>query len=57
VIGRYFSLDRDNRWDRVRSAYELIAKGKGKFLAQSASCVMPKLDRYLPSTLLSFAGG
>ncbi|CAC9498900.1 2,3-bisphosphoglycerate-independent phosphoglycerate mutase (EC 5.4.2.12) [uncultured Gammaproteobacteria bacterium] len=36
VIGRYFSLDRDNRWDRVRSAYELIAKGKGKFLAQSA---------------------
>ncbi len=36
VIGRYFSLDRDNRWDRVRSAYELIVKGKGKFLAQSA---------------------
>ncbi|SMM99515.1 2,3-bisphosphoglycerate-independent phosphoglycerate mutase [uncultured Candidatus Thioglobus sp.] len=36
VIGRYFSLDRDNRWDRVRCAYELIAKGKGKFLAKSA---------------------
>ncbi|CAB9543884.1 2,3-bisphosphoglycerate-independent phosphoglycerate mutase (EC 5.4.2.12) [uncultured Gammaproteobacteria bacterium] len=36
VIGRYFSLDRDNRWSRVRCAYELIAKGKGAFLAQSA---------------------
>ncbi|KAA0438444.1 MAG: 2,3-bisphosphoglycerate-independent phosphoglycerate mutase, partial [Candidatus Thioglobus sp.] len=36
VIGRYFSLDRDNRWARVRSAYELIAKGKGKHLAKSA---------------------
>jgi 2,3-bisphosphoglycerate-independent phosphoglycerate mutase len=36
VIGRYFSLDRDNRWSRVRCAYELIAKGKGAVLAQSA---------------------
>ncbi len=36
VIGRYFSLDRDNRWGRVRCAYELIANGKGKFLAKNA---------------------
>ena len=36
VIGRYFSLDRDNRWARIRCAYELIAKGRGKFLAKSA---------------------
>ncbi len=36
IIGRYFSLDRDNRWSRVRCAYELITKGKGKFLAASA---------------------
>lgn len=36
VIGRYFSLDRDNRWARMRCAYELIAKGKGKHLAQNA---------------------
>jgi 2,3-bisphosphoglycerate-independent phosphoglycerate mutase len=36
IIGRYFSLDRDNRWSRVRCAYELIAKGKSKFLAKTA---------------------
>lgn len=36
LIGRYFSLDRDNRWTRIRCAYELIAKGRGKFLAKSA---------------------
>jgi 2,3-bisphosphoglycerate-independent phosphoglycerate mutase len=36
VIGRYFAMDRDNRWDRVRAAYELIAKGRHKFLASSA---------------------
>ncbi len=37
IIGRYFSMDRDNRWARVRCAYELIAKGRGKFLAQTAT--------------------
>lgn len=31
LIGRYFALDRDNRWDRVSQAYELITEGKGKF--------------------------
>lgn len=36
IIGRYFSMDRDNRWARVRCAYELIAKGRGKHLAKSA---------------------
>lgn len=36
VVGRYFSMDRDNRWARVRCAYELIAKGRGKHLAKSA---------------------
>ncbi len=36
IIGRYFSMDRDNRWSRVRCAYELIAKGRGKFLAKTA---------------------
>ncbi|MDC0067835.1 2,3-bisphosphoglycerate-independent phosphoglycerate mutase [Gammaproteobacteria bacterium] len=27
VIGRYFAMDRDNRWERVQSAYELIVNG------------------------------
>jgi len=29
VIGRYFSMDRDNRWERVEKAYDLIVKGEG----------------------------
>jgi 2,3-bisphosphoglycerate-independent phosphoglycerate mutase len=36
IIGRYFAMDRDNRWSRVRSAYELITQGKGEFLAKNA---------------------
>ncbi|NNK79112.1 MAG: 2,3-bisphosphoglycerate-independent phosphoglycerate mutase [Litoreibacter sp.] len=29
VIGRYFALDRDNRWDRVEKAYQAIVHGSG----------------------------
>ena len=27
VMGRYYAMDRDNRWDRVEKAYNAIAKG------------------------------
>ncbi|WP_462380999.1 2,3-bisphosphoglycerate-independent phosphoglycerate mutase [Pseudomonas sp. Marseille-QA0892] len=36
IIGRYFSMDRDNRWDRVQQAYELICDGKAEHVAASA---------------------
>ena len=29
LSGRYYAMDRDNRWDRVQKAYEAIALGKG----------------------------
>jgi 2,3-bisphosphoglycerate-independent phosphoglycerate mutase len=30
VTGRYYALDRDNRWDRIEQAYNAMAKGIGK---------------------------
>ena len=30
VIGRYYSMDRDNRWERIKLAYDLIIRGHGK---------------------------
>ncbi len=36
VIGRYFAMDRDNRWDRVQKAYDLITRGKADFTAKTA---------------------
>jgi len=30
VVGRYFAMDRDNRWDRVQKAADLILTGKGE---------------------------
>ena len=30
VIGRYYAMDRDNRWERVREAYDLLVNGVGE---------------------------
>jgi len=30
VIGRYYAMDRDKRWERVKSAYDLYVNGTGK---------------------------
>jgi 2,3-bisphosphoglycerate-independent phosphoglycerate mutase len=30
VIGRYFAMDRDQRWERVKEAYDLLVHGKGQ---------------------------
>ncbi|MGZ4276288.1 MAG: 2,3-bisphosphoglycerate-independent phosphoglycerate mutase [Solirubrobacteraceae bacterium] len=35
VIGRYFAMDRDRRWDRVQKAYDLLVHGKGEHHADS----------------------
>ncbi|MCJ8320122.1 MAG: 2,3-bisphosphoglycerate-independent phosphoglycerate mutase [Colwellia sp.] len=31
IIGRYFAMDRDQRWDRVESAYNLMVSGEAKY--------------------------
>jgi len=36
IVGRYFAMDRDNRWDRVKSCYDVIAHGKADYHATTA---------------------
>lgn len=36
IIGRYYAMDRDNRWDRVEQAYDLITLAKGEFTTATA---------------------
>jgi 2,3-bisphosphoglycerate-independent phosphoglycerate mutase len=36
LVGRYFAMDRDNRWDRVEVAYNLLTQGKADFTSDSA---------------------
>jgi 2,3-bisphosphoglycerate-independent phosphoglycerate mutase len=36
IIGRFFALDRDNRWDRVQQAYDLLTLAKADYRAATA---------------------
>ena len=44
VMGRYYAMDRDNRWDRVEKAYNAIALGEGPFEADPAAAVQRSYD-------------
>ncbi|MGI8586433.1 MAG: 2,3-bisphosphoglycerate-independent phosphoglycerate mutase [Chloroflexia bacterium] len=46
VIGRYYAMDRDNRWDRVQKAYDAIVHGEGN-----------RADSPLTAIRLSYADG
>ena len=39
VIGRYYAMDRDNRWDRVEEAYRLLTEGEGEEHASAESAI------------------
>lgn len=30
IVGRYYAMDRDNRWERIKLAYDLLVNGKGE---------------------------
>lgn len=36
IIGRYFAMDRDKRWERVSKAYDLITQGAAEYHAENA---------------------
>lgn len=36
IVGRYYAMDRDRRWSRVKIAYDLLALGRGEYQAKSA---------------------
>jgi 2,3-bisphosphoglycerate-independent phosphoglycerate mutase len=61
VIGRYYAMDRDARWDRVEAAYNLIAKGQGSQTATSAlealeaSYARDENDEFMQATVIGDA--
>ena len=44
VIGRYYAMDRDKRWDRVKVAYDLLVKGQGKQADDMIKAVQESYD-------------
>ena len=39
ITGRYYAMDRDNRWERVKLAYDAMVKGAGKLTANLYAAV------------------
>jgi 2,3-bisphosphoglycerate-independent phosphoglycerate mutase len=57
VIGRYYAMDRDNRWERVEQAYDAMILGKGEsapdpVTAVSQSYAKDKTDEFIPATVI-----
>jgi 2,3-bisphosphoglycerate-independent phosphoglycerate mutase len=62
VIGRFYSMDRDNRWDRVAQAYRLITEGAGQHSASDpisaleAAYARDENDEFVQATTIAAAG-
>jgi 2,3-bisphosphoglycerate-independent phosphoglycerate mutase len=45
LIGRYYAMDRDRRWDRTKLAYDLLVEGEGRAAADPVAAVGAAYDR------------
>ena len=44
VMGRYYAMDRDNRWDRVERAYNALTRGEGGTAVSAAAGIQASYD-------------
>lgn len=40
IVGRYYAMDRDNRWERIQKAYKLLVEGRGSTYQDPAQALM-----------------
>ena len=63
VTGRYFAMDRDNRWDRVQTAYAAMVDARGEAVAADPSTAISqayaagKTDEFIPATVIGDYAG
>lgn len=62
VIGRYFAMDRDNRWERVSQAYDAMTVGEGAHAATAQAAIAAaheagKTDEFIPATVIGDYAG
>ena len=63
IVGRYFAMDRDNRWERVQQAYDLLTQGKAEFRAADAvqglqlAYARGENDEFVKATVIGEAQG
>ncbi|MCG7948907.1 MAG: 2,3-bisphosphoglycerate-independent phosphoglycerate mutase [Candidatus Thiodiazotropha taylori] len=62
LIGRYYAMDRDNRWERVEQAYNLLVDGKAEYQVEDAISGLHdayqrgETDEFVASTSITPAG-
>ncbi len=44
IVGRYYAMDRDRRWERVKEGYDLLVEGKGEQATDMAAAVQMSYD-------------
>ena len=45
VSGRYYAMDRDNNYDRVKLAYDALTKGEGQTAASGPEAIQQSYDK------------
>ena len=62
MVGRYFAMDRDNRWDRIKAAWRMLVGGKADHTAATAAEALAAAyergenDEFVQTTLITPAG-
>jgi 2,3-bisphosphoglycerate-independent phosphoglycerate mutase len=62
IVGRYYAMDRDKRWERVHAAYDLVVDGRAPFTAPSAAAALDaayargETDEFVLATAIAGAG-
>jgi len=62
ISGRYFAMDRDNRWERIRQVYDLLVAGIGQKSESAEKAISQyyregKYDEFIPPTAIIAKGG
>jgi len=61
VVGRYFAMDRDRRWDRTKKAWDAVVLGRGEVCEESPSEALDrqyeagKTDEFMPPLIFAHA--
>ncbi len=52
IIGRYYAMDRDNRWERIQQAYDLLINRKGERIDDPLSALSAAYDKGITDEFL-----
>lgn len=61
IVGRYFAMDRDRRWDRTKKAWDAVVLGRGEVCEDSPSAALDrqyklgKTDEFMPPLIFAYA--